>query len=200
MSRVALVTGGSRGIGAAISKTLKDAGYTVAATYAGNDEKAAAFTERTGIQARKWDVGDHEACLAGCASVAEEFGDVGIVGADPGTKQLQPAARAGGLNNRGLKVGGAAELLGHSRGKRKHRGGAHDADLVPRRGDAGGGRRARRRRRRQLPALALFMARLRQSRRMRAPNPAWKVKSWSARPMMIPNSSGWNQAATSILR
>ena len=54
MSRVALVTGGSRGIGAAISITLKDAGYTVAATYAGNDDAAAKFTEETGIKSYKW--------------------------------------------------------------------------------------------------------------------------------------------------
>ena len=56
MSRVALVTGGSRGIGAAISKALKDAGYAVAATYAGNDEAAAAFTSETGIKTYKWNV------------------------------------------------------------------------------------------------------------------------------------------------
>ena len=60
MSRVALVTGGSRGIGAAISKALKDAGYAVAATYAGNDEAAAAFTEETGIKTYKWNVADYE--------------------------------------------------------------------------------------------------------------------------------------------
>ena len=79
MTKVAIVTGGTRGIGEAISVALKNQGRTVVANYGGNDRKAAAFTERTGIAARKWDVGDHEACLAGCASVAEEFGDVGIV-------------------------------------------------------------------------------------------------------------------------
>jgi len=56
MSRVALVTGGSRGIGAAISMALKDAGYKVAATYAGNDEAAAHFTKETGIKPYKWSV------------------------------------------------------------------------------------------------------------------------------------------------
>ena len=61
MSRIALVTGGSRGIGAAISTALQAAGYTVAATYAGNDEKAAAFTAETGIKTYKWDVSDY--CL-----------------------------------------------------------------------------------------------------------------------------------------
>ena len=61
MARIAVVTGGSRGIGEAISLALKEAGATVVANYAGNDEKARAFTERTGIAARKWDVGDHQA-------------------------------------------------------------------------------------------------------------------------------------------
>jgi acetoacetyl-CoA reductase len=79
MSRVAIVTGGTRGIGEAISLALRDMGYTVAANYAGNDEKAKAFTERTGIKAYKWDVGDHEACLAGCAQVASELGPIDVV-------------------------------------------------------------------------------------------------------------------------
>ena len=79
MTRVAIVTGGTRGIGEAISLALKEQGRTVIANYAGNDEKAQAFTERTGIPARKWDVGDHAACLAGCQDVASEFGEVDIV-------------------------------------------------------------------------------------------------------------------------
>jgi len=79
MSRVAIVTGGTRGIGEAISLALKEAGVTVAATYAGNDERAREFTERTGIKAYKWDVADHQACLDGCAKVAEELGPVDIV-------------------------------------------------------------------------------------------------------------------------
>ena len=61
MARVALVTGGSRGIGAAISTALKDAGYSVAASYAGNDEAASAFTAETGIKTYKWNVADYEA-------------------------------------------------------------------------------------------------------------------------------------------
>ncbi len=77
--RIAIVTGGSRGIGEAISLALADMGITVAANYAGNDEKAAAFTQRTGIAAYKWDVGDHQACLDGCARVAAELGPVDIV-------------------------------------------------------------------------------------------------------------------------
>lgn len=79
MSRVALVTGGSRGIGAAISTALKDAGYTVAATYAGNDEKANAFTAETGIKTYKWDVGDYEACAAGIAQIEAEVGPVEVL-------------------------------------------------------------------------------------------------------------------------
>ena len=69
MSKVALVTGGSRGIGAAISVALKAAGYTVAANYAGNDTAAAAFTAETGIKTYKWSVADYDACKAGIAQV-----------------------------------------------------------------------------------------------------------------------------------
>jgi acetoacetyl-CoA reductase len=79
MTRVALVTGGSRGIGAAISSALKEAGYTVAATYAGNDEKAAAFTAKTGIKTYKWDVGNYEACAAGIAQVEADLGPVDVL-------------------------------------------------------------------------------------------------------------------------
>jgi acetoacetyl-CoA reductase len=76
---VAIVTGGTRGIGEAISLALKDLGYTVAANYAGNEEKAKAFTEATGIAAYKWDVGDHEATLAGVAQVEADLGPVDVV-------------------------------------------------------------------------------------------------------------------------
>ena len=71
MSRTALVTGGSRGIGAAISTALKDAGYSVAATYAGNDEAAAKFTDETGIKTYKWNVADYDESAAGIAHVEE---------------------------------------------------------------------------------------------------------------------------------
>ncbi|HEX8300653.1 acetoacetyl-CoA reductase [Sphingomonas sp.] len=79
MARVAIVTGGTRGIGEAISVALKEAGMTVAANYAGNDERAQAFSERTGIRAFKWDVADYDACQSGCAQVAEELGPVDVV-------------------------------------------------------------------------------------------------------------------------
>ena len=69
MGRVAVVTGGSRGIGAAISKALKDAGFSVAANYAGNDEAAAKFKAETGIPVYKWDVSNYEACAAGLKQV-----------------------------------------------------------------------------------------------------------------------------------
>ncbi|PEQ10680.1 beta-ketoacyl-ACP reductase [Novosphingobium sp. PC22D] len=79
MAKVAIVTGGTRGIGAAISLALKDRGHTVVANYAGNDEKAKAFSDEHGIPVYKWDVGDHEATIAGCEKVAEEVGAVDIV-------------------------------------------------------------------------------------------------------------------------
>ncbi len=79
MSRVALVTGGSRGIGAAISKALLAEGYKVAATYAGNDEKAKAFTDETGIKTYKWDVADYDACSAGIAQVEGDLGPIEVL-------------------------------------------------------------------------------------------------------------------------
>jgi acetoacetyl-CoA reductase len=79
MARVAIVTGGTRGIGEAISVALRDQGVTVAAIYAGNDEKAREFTDRTGIRAFKWDVGDFEACQAGVAQVESELGPVDLL-------------------------------------------------------------------------------------------------------------------------
>ncbi|QIK40384.1 acetoacetyl-CoA reductase [Pontivivens nitratireducens] len=79
MARVAVVTGGSRGIGAAISKALKAAGCEVAATYGGNDEAAAAFTKETGIKTYKWSVGDYDACKDGIAQIESDLGPVDIL-------------------------------------------------------------------------------------------------------------------------
>ena len=79
MARVAIVTGGTRGIGKAICLALKQQGHTVVANYAGNDAKARAFTDETGIAAYRWDVGGHEAALAGCAKVAGEVGEIDIL-------------------------------------------------------------------------------------------------------------------------
>ncbi|MFE3836039.1 beta-ketoacyl-ACP reductase [Pseudogemmobacter sonorensis] len=79
MSRVALVTGGTRGIGAAISVALKAAGYRVAANYAGNDEAAKAFTAETGIPAYKWSVADYDACAEGIARVEADLGPVEVL-------------------------------------------------------------------------------------------------------------------------
>ena len=79
MSRVAIVTGGTRGIGEAISVALKEAGMTVAATYAGNAERARSFTERTGIRTFQWDVADHAACIAGIAEVEAVLGPVDVL-------------------------------------------------------------------------------------------------------------------------
>lgn len=79
MARVALVTGGSRGIGAAISKALKDAGYSVAANYAGNDDAAAAFKAETGIPVYKWSVADYGSCAEGIAKVEADLGPVDIL-------------------------------------------------------------------------------------------------------------------------
>ena len=79
MTRIALVTGGSRGIGAAIAQSLKAQGCEVAATYAGNDEKATAFTKETGIRTYKWNVADYDACKDGIAQVEADLGPIDIL-------------------------------------------------------------------------------------------------------------------------
>ena len=79
MARTALVTGGSRGIGAAISIALKDAGYNVAANYAGNDEAAAKFKAETGIPVFKWSVADYDACADGIGKVEAEVGPIDVL-------------------------------------------------------------------------------------------------------------------------
>ena len=79
MTRMALVTGGTRGIGAAIARALNESGHRVVVTYQGNDEAAAAFTRDTGIAARKWDVADFDACQAGVEAVEAEHGPVDVL-------------------------------------------------------------------------------------------------------------------------
>ncbi len=79
MARVAVVTGGTRGIGEAISIGLKKAGYLVAANYAGNDERAKAFSDKTGIAAFKWDVSSFDECKKGMEAVAAQLGPVDVI-------------------------------------------------------------------------------------------------------------------------
>jgi len=90
MPRVALVTGGTRGIGAAISKALKAAGYKVAANYGGNDEAAQKFKAETGIPVYKWDVSSFDACAAGIKQVEADLGPVEVLVNNAGiTKDAQ---------------------------------------------------------------------------------------------------------------
>ena len=79
MTKTAIVTGGTRGIGAAISVALKAAGYKVAANYAGNDDAAKKFTEKTGIATYKWDVSNYEECAAGIARIEADHGPVAVL-------------------------------------------------------------------------------------------------------------------------
>jgi len=79
MGRVALVSGGTRGIGAAIAKALKQAGYAVAANYGGNDAAAQKFRNETGINVYKWDVASFDACAAGIKQVEADLGAVDVL-------------------------------------------------------------------------------------------------------------------------
>ena len=90
MERTALVTGGSRGIGAAISVALKDAGYKVAATYAGNEEAASKFTDETGISTYKWNVASYEESVVGLQIVQKELGTIDTVVANAGITRDAP--------------------------------------------------------------------------------------------------------------
>ena len=90
MERVALVTGGSRGIGAAISVALKNEGYKVAATYAGNNEAASNFTTETGIKTYKWDVSSYEESVAGLERVQAELGGIDTIVANAGITRDAP--------------------------------------------------------------------------------------------------------------
>src|ERR1700756_5182100 len=79
MARVALVTGGTRGIGAAVSQSLQAAGYVVAANYAGNTRAAETFSTKTGIHVHRWDIGDFDACASGLKAVEASLGPVDIL-------------------------------------------------------------------------------------------------------------------------
>lgn len=98
MERVAVVTGGTRGIGAAICLMLKKAGYKVAANYAGNDERANAFAKESGIKVYKWDVADFKACEAGIAQVTKDLGPVDVL-----------------VNNAGITRDGTMHRMDHDR-------------------------------------------------------------------------------------
>ncbi len=93
MARVAVVTGGTRGIGAAISKALKAAGYKVAASYAGNDEAANKFKAETGIAVYKWDVSNYDACVEGLKKVEAEIGPVEVLVNNAGITKDAPFHR-----------------------------------------------------------------------------------------------------------
>src|SRR5947208_16793480 len=93
MARVAVVTGGTRGIGAAVSKALKAAGYKVAATYAGNDEAANKFKAETSINVYKWDVSSYDACVAGLKQVETDLGPVEVVVNNAGITRDAPFHR-----------------------------------------------------------------------------------------------------------
>jgi acetoacetyl-CoA reductase len=87
MARVALVTGGTRGIGGSISRALKAAGYKVAATYAGNDTAAEKFKAETGIPVYKWDVSSFDACVDGVKKVEADIGPVDVLVNNAGITQ-----------------------------------------------------------------------------------------------------------------
>lgn len=93
MSKVALVTGGTRGIGAAISVALKNAGYLVAANYAGNDEAAQKFKAETGIPVYKWSVAEYDACEAGIRQVEADLGPVAVLVNNAGITAIRCSTR-----------------------------------------------------------------------------------------------------------
>ena len=90
MARIALVTGGTRGIGRAISIALNDAGYTVAANYGGNDGAAEAFKNETGIPVYKFDVGDFDACKDGIATIEADLGPIDVLVNNAGITRDKP--------------------------------------------------------------------------------------------------------------
>ncbi|MBT3557730.1 MAG: acetoacetyl-CoA reductase [Rhodospirillales bacterium] len=90
MGRIALVTGGTRGIGRAISEAMKAEGYTVAASYAGNDDAANAFKDETGIPVYKFDVADFDACAASIASIESDLGPIEVLVNNAGITRDKP--------------------------------------------------------------------------------------------------------------
>ena len=113
MARVAIVTGGTRGIGEAVSVALKKAGYKVAANYCGNDERAKSFSERTGIPAYKWDVASYDDCVAGVAKVVAGLGPVEIIVNNAGITRdatMRKMSRAGWDEVMDTNLGGCFNL------------------------------------------------------------------------------------------
>jgi len=93
MARVAVVTGGTRGIGAAIARALKGAGYRVAAVYAGNDEAAQKFKAESSIPVFKWDVSSYDACVAGIKQIEAELGPIEVLVNNAGITRDAPFHR-----------------------------------------------------------------------------------------------------------
>ncbi|MBU6299848.1 MAG: acetoacetyl-CoA reductase [Alphaproteobacteria bacterium] len=113
MSRVAIVTGGTRGIGEAISVALKKAGYNVAANYAGNEQRAKAFHETTGVAIYKWDVADFDQCVAGAAKIAADLGPVDVVVNNAGVTHdgtMRRMERAGWDHVMDINLGGCFNM------------------------------------------------------------------------------------------
>ena len=100
MTRVAIVTGGTRGIGEAVCTGLQAAGFTVAAVYVGSDDRAADFTARTGIKAWKFNVADHQAVLDGVAAIEAELGPVDVAVNNAGITRDGTLARMAGRMRR----------------------------------------------------------------------------------------------------
>jgi acetoacetyl-CoA reductase len=113
MARVAIVTGGTRGIGEAVSVALKKAGYKVAANYCGNDERAKSFSERTGIATYKWDVSSYDDCVTGVAKVVTDLGPVEIIVNNAGITRdatMRKMSRAGWDEVMDTNLGGCFNL------------------------------------------------------------------------------------------
>lgn len=115
MGRVALVTGGTRGIGAAISRALQHAGYKVAANYAGNNEAAETFRRETAIPVYRWDVGDFEDCAQGIARVVGDLGAIEVLVNNAGVTRDGVLHRMTAENWRAVTVTNLDSLFNTSR-------------------------------------------------------------------------------------